>query len=444
MLNILNKTKQTKRGEIMITKNRQKLKKNVQKIVNAGEKITNISLPVGKFIAECILGMILSGSSNLTEIARQLKEGTLIKYTLKRLQRMASWHNILEIANKICLHLVSKEITKETVLVLDGGDIAHLYGSKFENMCTVRDGSTGKYAKGYHLNQIVGYNPSTNTTFPVLVEMYSSVSDDFESANKEAFKIIRDTVSSVGTKPLWVMDRNYDDIKYFGLMEELGCSFMIRMKVNRNVLIKGESKNIFEVASKINRRYKYKNYGKYGTQKVLLKVPVNGKSVEKEFTLIAFKGRKNKEISFYLTSGYIRSKKEIKRRLKGYFKRWSVEECYRFEKQGFGIEKALVRNFTSIQSLLGISLLSWLVLFFVHQDERLKLEVLHSAKMEKTKNKDLPKFLYYRLLKGIQLLFEGTKRLLNFRKTKKQRLIARYERTHRPIMFIEPVWLEVG
>jgi len=82
-------------------------------------------------------------------------------------------------------------------------------------------------------------------------------------------------------------------------------------------------------------------------------------------------------------------------------------------------------------------------LFFVQQDERLKLEVLHSAKMEKTKKKDFPKFLYYRLLKMIQLLFEGAKRLLNFRNTKKQRLIARYERRYIPIMFIEPVWLEV-
>ena len=428
----------------MITKIRPKVKKIIEKIVNNGKAITNISKPVGKFIAECVIGMILSGTSNLTEIARHLKEDISIKQTLKRLQRMASLHNILEIANEICLSMVSVYVTKDTVLVLDGGDISHLYGSKFEYICTVRDGSTGKLKKGYHLNQIVGYNPTSNTTFPVLVEMFSSVAPDFESANKEVFQIVRQTVEAVGNKPLWAMDKGYDDVKNFGFMEGLGCIFIIRMKKNRNVYFKGKSYNIFQLALTINRRYKYKNYGKYGTKKVVLKVPVNNKMVEREFTLIAFKGKKNKQISYYLTSGNVKSQKEIKRRLKGYFKRWSVEEGYRFEKQGFGIEKATVRNFTGIKSLLGISLLSWLALFLIHQNERLKVEVLHNSKMEKTKTKDLPDFLYYRLLKGLQVIFEGCKRLFKFRLSRKERLLAKVQAQNRGVFTLfDNLWLEV-
>lgn len=428
----------------MITETRQKVKKIIEGIVSKGKTTTKISKPVGKFLTESIAGMLTSGSSNVTEISRQLKEQTKIKHRLKRLQRMLSSHDILPISNQICLSYAAKEVTDSTVLILDGGDITHLYGNKFENISLVRDGSSKKYLNGYCLNQIVGYNPETNRTFPVMLEMYSSVADNFLSANKEAFKIIRETVSSVGTKAIFAMDRGYDDIKYFGLMEELGCKFIIRMKSNRNLIVKGKSINIFTLASQINRRYKFKQYGKYGTQKVILQVRVNNRKIEKEFTLIAFKGKRNKNIFYYLTSGYVRSQQEIKRRLLGYFKRWSIEESYRFEKQGFGIEKATVRNFTSIRSLLGVTLLSWLVLFVIQKQARLKEEVLCSAKMEKIKPKNIPKFIYYRLLKGIQHLFEGVKTLFKFRLSKEQRLLNRLKaEDERCIAPFYKMWLEV-
>lgn len=445
MLYKLNQTKQKLRGEVMIAKFRTKVKTIIEKVVSKGNKLGKATKPVEKFIMEGTMGMILSGSSNLTKIAGTLKEKTELKHTLKRLQRMSSKHEILNLINKICLHFASKEANEKTLLILDGGDICHMYGEKFEDISTVRDGSKKTYSKGYFLNQILGYNPVSNTSYPILLEMYSSVRDGFESANKEAFQIIRQTVESVGNKPLWAMDRGYDDSKYFGLMEELESTFIIRMKSNRNVIIKGKAANIFEVASKINRRYKYKNYGKYGTKKVVLKVPINKKLEEREFTLISFKGKNNKQISYYLTSGYVKSMKEIKRRLSGYFKRWSIEEGYRFEKQGFGIEKSTVRNFTGIRSLLGLTLLSWLTLFIITKEERLKEEILHQAKVEKTKPKDRPKFIYYRLLNGVQELFIQAKSLFNFRLSKEEKLLKKIKSEERAVFTLfDNILHEVG
>jgi hypothetical protein len=117
----------------------------------------------------------------------------------------------------------------------------------------------------------------------------------------------------------------------------------------------------------------------------------------------------------WVTSGWVKSTIELKRRIRGYFKRSGVEECYRFEKQGFGIEKATVRKYGSIKTLLGLSLLSWLALLRINDNPRLKAEVQKAARMEKNKKKHQPKFVYYRLLQGVKDLFAGVKRMFLFR-----------------------------
>ncbi len=65
--------------------------------------------------------------------------------------------------------------------------------------------------------------------------------------------------------------------------------------------------------------------------------------------------------------------------------------------------------------MLGITLLSWLLLVKINESPRLKETVLKVARMEKNKLKDRPKFIYYRLLKGVQNLFAGIKVLFRFR-----------------------------
>ena len=166
------------------------------------------------------------------------------------------------------------------------------------------------------------------------------------------------------------------------------------------------SVNIKKASKKINRRVTFNRNGRFGSEKVILKL----REREYKMTLISFKDNRNKEIMIFLTSGWIKSTKELRRRIRGYFKRWGVEECYRFEKQGFGIEKSTVRKYSRIKTLLGLSLMSWLILIKIKEDGQLKEAVLKEARMEKDKLKDRPKFIYYRLLTGINEMFSGMTR----------------------------------
>jgi len=57
---------------------------------------------------------------------------------------------------------------------------------------------------GYNLNQVTGYDTEKKFTFPVLLDLYSTVRTGFESSNKEAWKLVRQTVKAFGTVGFWV------------------------------------------------------------------------------------------------------------------------------------------------------------------------------------------------------------------------------------------------
>lgn len=192
---------------------------------------------------------------------------------------------------------------------------------------------------------------------------------------------------------------------------------MLRMTDKRNLLYKGKSVNIDVLAKGVNRRNKYGDHARWGSKKVKIKLGY----WEYEVTLVVLKNKYSQEPIIFLTNGWIKSSKELKRRMRGYFYRWGVEESYRFEKQSFGIEKSTVRNYDRIKSLIGLSLFAWLLLVKAKQDGKVNQVLVNQAKPEKTKKKKQPKFVYYRLLKGMQNLFSSVPRLFMFREKRRNK-----------------------
>jgi len=423
---------------MIITENREKVKRKALVLINKGNR--DLSKPEKKFILEMMMGMLLTGSSNLTEIARSLREKISIKDTLKRLVRMLFHEHILDISNTISLQEAKSKIGSETILALDVGDITHQYGRKFEKISKVHDGSSNSIKRGYWLNQVSGYNPSTQETFPVLLDIYSVKEKGFESANIESISLMEKVREEVGNQGLWVMDRGYDGGEIFKYLLNHSLDFMIRMKFTRDLIFRTKSRKITELASSINRRVNYSSYCRFGSKKVYLRL--NGK--DHKVTLVCLKDKRNSEPIIWLVNGWIKSTKELKRRIRGYFRRWSIEESYRFEKQGFGIEKATVRRYSKIKTLIGLTIMSWLLLVKINKTPRLKEVILKKAKMEKNKRKHRPKFIYYRLLKGVQNLFEGISELFRFRLKRKHKNKIRKQFPAKNSLFPDFQWKLMG
>lgn len=397
---------------MIISQSREKVKKKALSLINTMRK--DLSKPLVKFILEMCMGMIQKGSCNINVIAGVLKEETAVKHTIKRLHRMLLKGNLLFLANKLSLKHSAGKIASTTILALDGGDITHQYGKKFEKSAFVKDGSSGEIRNGYWLNQISGYNPESQETFPLLLEIYSTLDEGFKSANIETFKIVDKLLEKIGGLGLWVIDRGYDGGKVLNYFLSKGLDFMVRMNKTRHIIYNGKSENIDKVARRVNRRVQFSKHGRFGSCKVKIKV----ERIEYEATLVCYKDKRNKEPIIFLSNGWIKSSRELKRRIRGYFHRWGVEECYRFEKQGFGIEQSKTRNYNRIKTLLGLTIISWLILIKINEHTGLREVVLKEARMEKDKVKDRPKFIYYRLLRGVQNMFAGV-RLFLFRLKRK-------------------------
>ena len=427
---------------MIIPENREKVKRKALSLINKAD--SELKVPEKKFLLEMVLGMLMSGSSNVTEIARSLCERISIKQTLKRLSNMLEHDHLLETCNNLCLSESSSKIEGQTILALDGGDVSHQYGRSFEHIATVLDGSSNEIRSGYWLNQVSGYNPDSKETFPLLLDIYSTKEKGFKSSNIESFALVSKVYEQVGNKGLWVMDRGYDRGEVLKYFFERNLHFMMRINDTRAIYVKGKRKIIKEVVYKINRRLQFGNHSKFG--KLRCELSINGRKYEA--TIICYKDKRNKEPMLLLTNGWIKSAKELKRRIRGYFRRWGVEESYRFEKQGFGIEKSIVRNYKRTKTLIGITLLSWLLLVKINESPKLKENVLKEARMEKVKRKQHPKFIYYRLLKGVQNMFKGIKELFRFRwkrrkKNKYRKAMAQFSPLfpERPSQF---AWLEVN
>jgi len=96
-----------------------------------------------------IYGLIASKSSHLTKISKKLNETIALDKTVERLSRNLMNFDEAEALRENYLNVVRKNFDEKTVLIIDDSDINKECSSKLENLCEVRDGSTGKIVTGY-------------------------------------------------------------------------------------------------------------------------------------------------------------------------------------------------------------------------------------------------------------------------------------------------------
>ena len=200
------------------------------------------------------------------------------------------------------------------------------------------------------------------------------------------------------------MDRGYDSYSIMEYILERHGNFNIRLCNKRHLRYGEHTSKVRDIAHNLNLRY-ILGRGHYGYAHCYLRdYPV---------TLIYYKNKYSDMI--LLNSGHINEEQIIKQRIYGYFKRWGVEEGYKFIKQSFGLEKAQVNRFAGIRCLLGVVMLSWQVLTRVSMDEELEYIIKKESKMCIRKK---VVFDYYRIIKGIMAIFSRCAEMYRYRKRK--------------------------
>lgn len=355
--------------------------------------------PRKKVIPQLIEGLLDSGSSLIAESARRIDPEHLETTERRFLRMLASPHwdeGKLWVEH---LKAVSKHIQTDTMITLDITDLAKPNAHKLEALATVRDGSKKTLTKGYWMLAI-NAALEHQRHLPIAYEVFSQESDEFISQNDIVFFWAECLMHVTDKKGIYVMDRGGDGDPTFNFFLDQKARFLIRLRGDRTLLSEGIPVSFASIPHKLA----------FGLRKILKKHHSNITFDWQQVTLphrtdklnlIIASGGKDRKPILLLTNETIDSRQEAALLIDRYFKRWEIEESFRFIKQMFQLEKFLLRNFRAIQRFFFLLCIAW---GFLTQLVRFKTirRLLEALSFSFKKETD---FLYYRWLNGLRFFF---------------------------------------
>jgi len=390
-------------------------------LVTFSEKICyELPRPAFKAVTSIMYGIAAGNSAHLSNIARALNEGITLKKVIDRLSRnLATFtdqkHELLLLGY---LKAIRNKFDRNTVFIVDGGDITKDYSSKLEGLCQVHDGSEDRTATGYFTLEITALTKHSKSPVPVYTRVYSSVERGFVSEPDEINKGLTLTRRIFGSKGVYLFDRGFDRLAIYEKMFEQKQRFIVRIKKNRHVYIGGETVDAPTLAEKYKGKYALK-FKKANRREIDCKVSCVPVSLPKRkdigLTLVCVYGF-GEEPTLLLTNMELKDPKHCVTIAKLYLLRWRIEEYYRFKKQQYGFEDFRVRSLQSIRALNLIMsiLIGWIGLMNEKWQEGngiVALEVVRASKRVYLKKQEAKKkaFMFYAIADGLSEVFAKTK-----------------------------------
>jgi hypothetical protein len=352
------------------------------------------------------------GKCLLSEIGRSLNETTKLKKTIDRLSR-----NLQDLSEAERLLLLEGQIkaasycvSKDTVLLVDNGDITKPCSPKFEAISKVKDGSTGEIRDGYNMLEITALSTEKKMPICVYSHVYSTEESGFKSENTETLKGLDFISKHFEKNIIRAFDRGYDNKLIFERLIDEKESFIIRAKKNRDVVYKGARINILELAKRFKGKFSLKFKKK------------NGFVADCKISMveISLPSRPNAKLCLVICNGIgiepmmlISNIHAEDSRLpititKVYLMRWRIEEFYRFKKQKFDLEDLRVRSLNSIRAmnLLASIAVGFIALMSEKADtSRIVMEIIEIS----MRIFDVALFNLYAIADGISRCFSKAK-----------------------------------
>jgi len=311
------------------------------------------SKPTRKFLADMIYGLIAAGSCKLTEIGRALKEDIALKKTVERLGRNLSRFSEKELLKQNYITEVKRSLGADTMIIIDGGDVAKPCSPKMEAIGSVYDASEGKFAVGYWTMGAVALSDENQQPIPVYENLYPCKKQGGMGASAETANCLQYLSENFNSSVPRVLDRGFDSgatIKAFSGKEEM---FILRVNQNRVAVHNGKKSYIYDIARGVVCEHGFEYKGKNGevsqckigiTQVVLPNVN------NIKLNLIVCKEYGETPLVLYTNLSETLDSIAV-RVVKAYLMRWRIEEFYAFKKQSLNFEDFRVRGLDSIKTL---------------------------------------------------------------------------------------------
>lgn len=379
-------------------------------ILKFSEKISKkFARPKMKFICNMLYGILASKSCLLSEISRNLHEDISLKKTVDRLSRNLNEFDENDKLFEEYLSEIKNRYDDESVLVIDGSDITKSASTKLEGLCEVRDGSTGKIGVGYHT---IGAAVLSDKKLPfgVYSRVYSTTEEEFVSEDNEFLNCFKFLSSHFSKSNIRIMDRGFDNNRYYEYFLKNSEKFIIRAKKNRSVIYKGKTINILKLANKFKGKYKLDFKDKNGVKREvkISIVPIKHcKFPENDLNLVVVHGFG--ETPMMLITNLRSNDKRLGVSVcKVYLMRWRIEEFFKFKKQGFDFENLRVQSLQSIRTL--DYLLTIAIGYIAELSDKFDNFKMRAELIEVSKRLfGVPDFVYYALSDGIFEILKSVK-----------------------------------
>jgi hypothetical protein len=378
-----------------------------------------LSLPKQRLVNQMIYGIQASKDVKLSNISRALQEDIPLIKTEDRLSRNLDDIDLTNQINDTIMRLGNDKVTDEMVIAIDPGDIMKPYAKAMEGLCNIYDGSKGETALGYHLCQVTAANLEHNKLVPLYCQAYSSEEEGYETSTEKITSIISTVVQKVGTKGVWAIDRQGDNIKIIQHFNNEELTFVTRLKLNRYLHFdhnKNKQVQAERIANHVRFRYKtqivmledgrVKEYTiEFGA--ITVSIP---EDPDKWYTLVVIKGY-GKQPMLLLTNKPVNlySHKELYNIIQIYLTRWKCDECFRYIKQSYNLEDLRVRSYKAIRN---ITAMVHAIAYFcsVYMGMKLKLKILVQRIFILSKRFfGIPIFYNYAMADGIYELLKKTR-----------------------------------
>jgi hypothetical protein len=362
--------------------------------------------PSRKFLYEMTLGLTMSGSILLSEVARKLKALKPITFHalhkgLCRNLKSKRWSALP--VEQGYLKKVAKHLAANTFVAVDLGDITKPRARKMPGLRTVRDGSTKTLKKGWWLVEIEAIFGKGNH-LPLWLELFSVSRKGYKSQRFLIQQAIATLVQHLGLLGTWLFDRGFDNWEFFAFLRGLKLKFLIRVNSNRTVNIPdGRSTSMGKLAGSLPAQARFvwgrKRQGCGYVIEVAwaeFSIPQN----DQKLWLLVARGF-GRHPMLLVTNRPVDQELCAVKLVRAYLKRWGVEEAGRLVKQVFDLENLRVLSWAGLVKLVWLAMWAYGLLCLV----RLKSRTVYEALLKIYPSfGPTPRYPYYRIAGGLAFL----------------------------------------
>jgi len=283
---------------------------------------SSLTTPQIRAVKEIIVGLL----KDSTPILNHINTESPVK-VVKQSERYRRHLENIDITKAIEERIMRTlpEVEEDTIISYDLGDIAKPHAKKMKGLGGIFDGSKRKPGRGYMLHGVSIFNQ------PVVMELHDSDAKFLPQVRKE---VISRLSKKVGTKGIWVYDRQNDDVKLFCSHIRRKQQFVVRLKKNRK-LLHMHSGMIQEAGDFLPGIYDVRVLGQ-----------------RHKYILVVYKHHKyNDPIRVLVRGVEVETAEDI---IETYLVRWDIENLYKQMKEKFKLEKMRLLSLKKLKNLLAI------------------------------------------------------------------------------------------